>query len=96
MIISFGDKITEDVYNGVFTKDSRKIPHTILSVTHRKLDLINASQCVEDLKAPPGNRLEPLRGNFSGFHSIRINDQYRIIFKMIGSNAGEVQITDYH
>jgi len=58
--------------------------------------MINAAQCIEDLKTPPGNRLEALKGSLSGFSSIRINQQYRIIFKMIQSNASGVQIIDYH
>ena len=96
MIVHFGDKATEDVYNGIFSKDSRKIPQNILSVAYRKLDMINSAQCFEDLKAPPGNRLEALKGNLFGFYSIRINQQYRIIFKMSQSNASGVQIIDYH
>jgi toxin HigB-1 len=96
MIVQFGDKATEDVYNGISSRDSRRIPQNILSVAYRKLDMINSAQCLEDLKAPPGNRLEALKGNFFGFYSIPINRQYRIIFKMIQSSASNVQIIDYH
>jgi toxin HigB-1 len=96
MIISFGDQATEDLYNGVNSKGSRKIPSNIVAGALRKLDIINAAHRPEDLKAPPGNRLEHLKGNRSGFYSIRINDQFRIIFKMAQSNAYAVQIVDYH
>jgi len=61
-----------------------------------KLDLINAAQSLEDLKSPPGNRLELLKGNLAGFHSIRINNQWRIVFRWQDSNAQDVQIIDYH
>jgi len=96
MIMSFGDKATEDVYNGVSSKDSRKIPNTILSAACRKLDMINAAQRLQDLRVPPQNRLKPLKGDLQGFDSIRINDQFRIIFKMIQSDAHNVKIVDYH
>jgi Plasmid maintenance system killer protein len=96
MIINFGDKATEDVYNGVNSRFSRKIPHHILSVAVRKLDMINAAQGPEDLKSPPGNHLKHLKGTLMEFYSIRINDQFRIVFKMNQSNAYNVQIVDYH
>ena len=96
MITSFGDQATEDLYNGVNSKESRKIPSNIVIVALRKLDMINSAHRPEDLKAPPGNRLEHLKGNRSGFYSIRINDQFRIIFTMAQSNAYTVQIVDYH
>jgi toxin HigB-1 len=62
----------------------------------RKLDLINAAGALMDLRVPPGNRLETLKGDRSGFHSIRINDQWRIIFRWVENGAEEVQIIDYH
>jgi proteic killer suppression protein len=96
MIISFGDRATEDLYNGLNSKESRKIPSTIVAVALRKLDMINAAHRPEDLKAPPGNRLEHLKGDRSGYYSIRINDRFRIIFRMTLSNAYEAQIVDYH
>jgi len=96
MIISFGDQATEDLYNGVNSKESRKIPSNIAAVALRKLDMVNAAHRPEDLKAPPGNRLEHLKGNRSGFFSIRINDQFRVIFRLTQSNAYAVQIVDYH
>lgn len=96
MIISFGDKTTEDIYNGVNSKDARKLPQNIHFVAIRKLDMINAAKCLDDLKSPSGNRLEHLKGNYAGFCSIRINDQFRIVFRMLRSDTYNVSITDYH
>ncbi len=96
MILSFGDQATEDLFHGEQTKEVRKIPNNIWSVARRKIDMVNAAYVLSDLKIPPNNRLEALKGNLRGFHSIRINRQYRIIFKWIEGNAKGVQITDYH
>ena len=95
MIRSFLDKETEKVFNQQFSK---KLPTSIQKVALRKLIMINVAQCLSDLKVPPANRLEPLSGNRLGQWSIRINDQYRIVF--IPSNDGtiydNVGIIDYH
>lgn len=96
MIKSFGSKGTEDIYHGVDSREARKIPQTVWRVGWRKLDMLNAAIRLEDLKAPPGNRLEALKGDRRGQHSIRINDQYRIVFSFKDSNAYDVEITDYH
>lgn len=96
MIKSFGSKGTEDIYHGSSSREARKIPQDILKVVYRKLDILNAAVTLEDLKAPPGNRLEPLKGDLRGKHSIRINDQYRIVLLFKDSNAYEVEIMDYH
>lgn len=96
MIISFGDKTTSDFFNGIQSRNSRKIPNQIQEVALYKLDVINAAQALGDLKSPPGNRLEALRGDLKGFYGIRINNQWRIIFKWVQNNASEVQIVDYH
>jgi proteic killer suppression protein len=96
MITSFGDKATEDLYNGISSKHTRHLPLNINAVTFRKLDMINAALSVEDLKSPPGNRTEHLGGDLKGFYSIRINVQFRIIFKFAQGNASEVSIVDYH
>lgn len=96
MIINFADKTTEDIYNGVDSKPARKIPMVIWSIAQRKLDMIDAAAEIKDLKIPPANRLEKLKGSLDGNFSIRINDQYRIIFKWINSAAENVKITDYH
>lgn len=96
MIINFADKTTEDIYNGVDSKPARKIRMVIWSIAQRKLDMIDAATEIKDLKIPPANRLEKLKGSLDGNFSIRINDQYRIIFKWINSAAENVKITDYH
>ncbi len=96
MIISFRDEATEDLYNGYETRRVRHFPHTIVKVALRKLDMINAAYRLDDLREPPGNRLERLKGDLQGFYSIRINDQWRIIFRWSGSDASDVSITEYH
>ncbi len=96
MITGFGNKVTEDIYNGIHSKNARKFPQNLLPIAYRKLDMINSAHAINDLRFPPGNRLEPLKGNFAGFYSIRINDQYRIVFKLTGSHAEKVQIIDFH
>jgi proteic killer suppression protein len=74
----------------------RSFPANLLGAALRKLDMINAAHRLEDLKAPPANRLEALKGNWKGFHRIRINDQFRIVFRWSEGNASEVSIVDYH
>lgn len=96
MIVSFGSQATEDVYHGMSTKQARSIPEFVWSVAHRKLDMLNAAHALIDLRIPPGNRLEKLVGKYEGYHSIRINDQYRIVFRWIDGHAHDVTITDYH
>ncbi|OGR83367.1 MAG: plasmid maintenance system killer protein [Elusimicrobia bacterium RIFCSPLOWO2_01_FULL_54_10] len=96
MITSFGDKTTEDIYHGVNSKEARRIPSRIWKVAARKLDMINIAHAFQDLLVPPGNRLEALKGSLKGFHSIRINDQYRVVFKWHNNNAENVRILDYH
>ena len=95
MILSFGDKTTEDLFNGIGSKSTR-VFQTILKVVRRKPDMINTARRLADLMSPPNNRLELLKGTLKGFYCIRVNDQYRIIFKWQNGNAHEVQITDYH
>ena len=96
MIISFGDRATSDLFHGIRGRNSRRIPNQIQEVALYKLDVINSAQVLDDLKSPPGNRLEALRGDLRGFYSIRINNQWRIIFKWVQNNASDVQIVDYH
>jgi toxin HigB-1 len=96
MIISFSDKATEDIFNGTSSKASRKFPQNIWKIAFRKLDLLNAAHELKDLLTPPGNKLEALRGDLSGYYSIRINDQFRIIFVWENGNAVNVKVTDYH
>ena len=93
MIKSFADKETEKVYQQIFSK---KLPHDIQRVALRKLIMIDNAGSLEDLKVPPANRLEMLSGDRKGQYSIRINDQYRICFKVEGNDFAEVEIVDYH
>jgi len=96
MIHSFGEAATEDLYHGRQTARVRRFPHTILSIALRKLDVINAARELSDLRVPPGNRLEALKGDREGSYSIRINDQWRIIFRWENGGASDVSIVDYH
>ena len=96
VIRSFAGKGTEDVYDGISSKAARKCcPQTIWNVAQRKLSWLNAARRLEDLRTPPGNRLEALKGNRRGQHSVRINDQYRICFRW-NDGADDVEVTDYH
>jgi proteic killer suppression protein len=96
VIASFGDRATSDLYHGKKSKAARSLPADIASVALRKLDMINAAQALQDLASPPGNRLEALRGSLKGHHSVRINDQWRVVFRWADGKAHEVRITDYH
>jgi proteic killer suppression protein len=95
-MLNFTDKATEDVFNGLDSRAARSIPQQIWKAACRKLDMINAAAELKDLRIPPANRLEKLKGKLAEFHSIRINDQYRIIFKWNNHNAEDVLIIDYH
>ena len=94
-IQSFQDSATADLYHGRNTSRVRRFPNDILKVALRKLDVLNAAHKLEDLRSPPANRLEALKGDLSGFHSIRVNDQWRIIFRW-DSGAQDVALMDYH
>ncbi len=93
MIISFGSKDTEKIWNG---ERIRKIPMEIQEVGRRKLRMLNNSQTITDLMIPPSNRLEKLSGNLKDYYSIRINDQWRVIFHWESNHSYEVEIIDYH
>jgi toxin HigB-1 len=93
MIKSFGSKETESIWKGI---RSTKLPNEIQHVGRRKLRMLNNSGSIIDLRIPPSNRLEKLSGNFKDYHSIRINDQWRIIFKWHNGHSFEVEIIDYH
>jgi len=93
MILSFGDKDTESIWNGIRVKN---LPIEIQNVGRRKLRMLNNSQSIIDLKIPPSNRLEKLSGKLIDFYSIRINDQWRIIFKWNDGQSENVKIVDYH
>ncbi len=97
MIVSFKNQATEDIFNGKSSKIARKLcPQSLWKVATRKLDQLDSVLNIEELKVPPGNRLEGLSGNRKGEFSIRINQQYRICFKWSESGPSEVEITDYH
>jgi len=93
MINSFSDKSTEDLFNRKFV---RHLPPKIQRLAYIKLLLIDGAEKLNDLKIPPGNRLEKLSGDLVGKYSIRINDQLRIVFSWKENNAYEVEIIDYH
>lgn len=93
MIRSFKSKETEKIWEGIISK---KLPPDIQNVARRKLRMINNAQNISDLRIPPANHLEKLSSNLSGYYSIRINKQWRIIFKWENENALEVEIIDYH
>ena len=97
VIASFRDRGTEDVFDGRNTRAARKVcPRVLWPVARRKLDQMNRLRELRELAAPPGNRLEALRGDRAGQHGIRSNDQYRISFYGEAGDAQEVEITDYH
>jgi toxin HigB-1 len=93
MIISFGSKDTEKIWNGDRVKN---LPHEIQQIGRRKLRMPNNSQNLLDLRIPPSNKLEKLSGKMSDFYSILINDQWRIVFKWDDGNTSEVTIIDYY
>lgn len=93
MIVTFGNTETENIWNGVRVK---KLPNEVQTIGRRKLRMLNNSINLSDLRIPPANRLEKLAGRLKDFYSIRINDQWRILFKWNAGNASEVEIIDYH
>lgn len=97
MIQSFKDQATEDLFNGVATKAALKsCPKNLWRVVARKLDQLDSVGSLNELRVPPGNHLEALKGDRKGQHSIRINDQYRVCFEWTESGPSEVEVTDYH
>ena len=93
MIVSFGDKTTQKIWDGEWVKD---FSTNIQETARRKLRMLNNSFDVKDLMIPPSNRLEKLKGNLKDFYSIRVNDQWRLIFKWENGNAFNVELIDYH
>ena len=97
MIQSFKNKATEDIFNGENSKDARSLcPQSLWRIAFRKLDHLDSAEKVEDLRVPPGNRLEQLKGTRAGQYSIRINRQYRICFDWTENGEDDVEIVDYH
>jgi proteic killer suppression protein len=96
-IVSFADQGTEDIFEGVESRKARRTcPEELWRVARRKLDQLNAITRLSDLRLPPSNRLEALKRDRAGQHSVRINDQYRVCFRWTDSGPGEVEIADYH
>ena len=93
MIKTFGDKESEKIWYGI---RSKKLPNEIQDVARRKLRMLNNAQDVNDLRIPPANRLEKLKGNLEDYYSIRINNQWRIIFQWFNNDSYDVKIVDYH
>ena len=97
MIQTFRDKGSEDVFNGVNSPAARAAcPPSLWKVAYRKLDQLDSASSLSDLRIPPGNRLEALKGDRAGQHSVRINERYRICFTWSEGGPSEVQIVDYH
>jgi proteic killer suppression protein len=96
MIIGFGNKLAKDLVEGHRTKEVRAFPNELYRNARKNLAMVHAARDINDLKVPPGNRLERLKGNMKEFYSIRINDQWRIVFKFNSGNAYEVRVEDYH
>jgi len=96
MIVSFGDGATEDLYHGRPTSRTLRFPREVANAALIKMDMLNGAAAVLDLRSPLGNRLEALKGDLKGLHSIRINNQWRLVFRWQGNNAHQVRLMDYH
>jgi toxin HigB-1 len=96
VIVGFGDAATEDVFHDADSARTRAFPPPVRRAARRKMMVIAASTNLQDLRVPPGNHLEQLRGNLAGFWSVRVNDQWRIIFRWANGAAADVKLTDYH
>ena len=96
MIRSFGDDLTRDLYHGHVTRRTRQLDAGLVKGVLRKLDMIEAAVVLDDLRSPPGNRLEVLAGDLGGGFSIRVNDQWRLIFRWVERGAEDLKLVDYH
>ena len=96
MIESFGNRLAEDLFYDKSSRATRTFPQELRRVARRKLLYLHDAAELKDLRVPPGNRLEALRGNRKGFHSIRINDQWRVVFRWLNGQATDIEIVDYH
>jgi proteic killer suppression protein len=97
MILDFADQATEDIFHGTASKVARRrLARELWPAAQRKLDRLNRAREARDLADPPGNRLELLKGELAGLYSIRVNDQYRIVFRFQMGDAREVRLVDYH
>jgi proteic killer suppression protein len=96
MIASFGDRATEDLFHGRRSARVLRFPPGVSEAAVTKLDLLNAAAALQDLRSPPGNRLKTLRGTMRGWYSMRVNDQWRVVFRWNDGDANGVRLTDYH
>jgi toxin HigB-1 len=96
MIVSFGDRASEDLYHNRATSRVRRFPPDVVALALIKMDLLNGATAMLDLRSPPGNRLEALKGDLKGYHSIRVNDQWRLVFRWESNDARKVRLMDYH
>ena len=96
MIESFGNRLAEDLFQNRVSKAVRQFPPELRRPARRKLQYLHEATDLKDLQAPPGNRLEALKGTLKGFYSVRINDQWRIVFRWKNGSTYDVQIIDYH
>ena len=96
MIRSFGNRLAEDLYDDRRTSAVRRLPPQLYAAARRKILFLHDAGEIGDLRVPPGNRLEALKGDVAGYHSIRINDQCRVVFRWIDGHAHDVKVVDYH
>lgn len=96
MIESFGNRLAEDLFYDRQSKETLAFPAELFRAARRKVLYLHDAAQLSDLRVPPGNRLEALKGRLKGFYSIRINDQWRVVFRFESGNASEVRIVDYH
>jgi proteic killer suppression protein len=96
VIESFGNALAEDLFDDRNSKATKAFPPELRRAARRKLQYLHEAADLRDLKSPPGNRLEALKGSLKGLYSIRINDQWRVVFRWVSGNAFNVQIVDYH
>ena len=96
MIRNIAGKATQDIYDGINSRHSRSVPHELHGKAIRLLDQINSAPTLEFLRIPPSNRLEKLGGDWAGYWSLPINDQWRIVFRWESNDAVDVEIVDYH
>lgn len=96
MVRNFKSKIAQDIFDGVVSAQARKIPIALHSKVRRLFDQLNAATKIETLRVPPGNKLEKLKGNLKSHWSVRVNQQWRVIFIWKDSEACDVDVVDYH
>ncbi len=96
MIVGFGNRLAEDLFDDRRSQAVKKFPPELRRVGRRKILYLHDAAELRDLRVPPGNRLDTLKGRLKGFYSIRINDQWRVIFRWREGNAVDVQVVDYH